>query len=211
MTQIRVLLADDQDLVRQGLRTILARFDDITIVAEAPDGIAAVAAAHRHTPDVVLMDIRMPRLDGIEATRQLPGHRIIVLTTFDLDEYIIDALRAGASGFLLKDTPADELARAIRLVAAGQALLSPAVTRRLIDRISAGLPKRPPPPQIDTLTARELEIFKMVGAGMSNGEIAHRLSIGEGTVKSHVSRMLTKLGMRDRTQAAVLAHETGLA
>jgi DNA-binding NarL/FixJ family response regulator len=174
------------------------------------DGISAVAAVRRYRPDVTLMDIRMPRLDGVEATRQLAGHRIIVLTTFDLDAYIVDALRAGASGFLLKDTPAEELVRAIRLVAAGEALLSPSVTRRLLDQISAGLPRRAPPDEIGTLTQREREILKMVGTGLSNSEIADHLTISEGTVKSYVSRMLAKLGLRDRTQAAVLAHDTGL-
>ncbi|WP_030443487.1 response regulator [Actinoplanes subtropicus] len=211
MTPIRVLLADDQDLIRQGLRAVLAPFDDVTIIGEAADGVAAVAAAQRLQPDVTLMDIRMPRLDGVEATRRLPGHRIIMLTTFALDQYILDALRAGASGFLLKDTPAEEIAHAIRLVAAGQALLSPAVTRRLIDQLSDGLPRKPPPPELDTLTAREREILTMLATGLSNSEIAAQLHIGEGTVKSHVSRTLTKLGLRDRTQAALLAHDIGLA
>lgn len=211
MTPIRVLLADDQDLVRQGLRAVLAQFDDITIVGEAADGTTAVAAAQRLRPDVTLMDIRMPRLDGVEATRQLPGHRVIVLTTFDLDQYILDALRAGARGFLLKDTPAEEIARAIRIVAAGQALLSPEVTRRLIDRLNDGLPRKPPPPELDTLTTREREILAMLATGLSNSEIATQLHISEGTVKSHVSRTLAKLGLRDRTQAALLAHDIGLA
>ena len=211
MTPIRVLIADDQPLVRAGLRAILQAYDDIEVVAEAGDGITAVAGAREHDPDVVLMDIRMPRLDGIQATQQLPGQRIIILTTFNLDQYILDALRAGASGFLLKDAPPRDLAHAIRVVAAGDALLSPAVTRRLVDQLAAGpAPAKPPPDRMSTLTERELEIFKLVARGLSNAEIARDLFITEGTVKSHVSRMLAKLGLRDRVQAAILAYETGL-
>jgi DNA-binding NarL/FixJ family response regulator len=212
MTPIRVFIADDQPLVRAGLRTILQVYDDIDVIAEAGDGVVAVAQIRQHDPDVVLMDIRMPRLDGIQATQQLPGHRIIMLTTFNLDQYILDALRAGASGFLLKDAPPGDLAHAIRIVAAGDALLSPAVTRRLVDQLAAGpTPAKPPPDGINTLTERELQIFKLVARGLSNAEIARHLFITEGTVKSHVSRMLTKLGLRDRVQAVILAHETGLA
>jgi DNA-binding NarL/FixJ family response regulator len=211
VTPIRVLIADDQPLVRAGLRAILQAYDDIEVVAEAGDGITAVAGAREHDPDVVLMDIRMPRLDGIQATQQLPGQRIIILTTFNLDQYILDALRAGASGFLLKDAPPRDLAHAIRVVAAGDALLSPAVTRRLVDQLAAGpAPAKPPPDRMSTLTERELEIFKLVARGLSNAEIARDLFITEGTVKSHVSRMLAKLGLRDRVQAAILAYETGL-
>ena len=211
MTPIRVLIADDQPLVRAGLRTILQAYDDIEVIAEAGDGIAAVAGVREHDPDVVLMDIRMPRLDGIQATQQLPGQRIIILTTFNLDQYILDALRAGASGFLLKDAPPRDLAHAIRIVAAGDALLSPAVTRRLVDQLAAGpAPAKPPPDRMNALTERELEIFKLVARGLSNAEIARDLFITEGTVKSHVSRMLAKLGLRDRVQAAILAYEIGL-
>jgi DNA-binding NarL/FixJ family response regulator len=212
MTPIRVFIADDQPLVRAGLRTILQTYDDIEVIAEAGDGIAAVAQIREHDPEVVLMDIRMPRLDGIQATQQLPGYRIIMLTTFNLDQYILDALRAGASGFLLKDAPPEDLAHAIRIVAAGDALLSPAVTRRLVDQLAAGpAPAKPAPDGINTLTEREREIFNLVARGLSNAEIARHLFITEGTVKSHVSRMLTKLGLRDRVQAAILAYETGLA
>jgi DNA-binding NarL/FixJ family response regulator len=212
VTPIRVLIADDQPLVRAGLRTILQAYDDIEVIAEAGDGITAVARVREHDPDVVLMDIRMPRLDGIQATQQLPGQRIIILTTFNLDQYILDALRAGASGFLLKDAPPRDLAHAIRIVAAGDALLSPAVTRRLVDQLAAGpAPAKPPPDRMNTLTERELEIFKLVACGLSNAEIARDLFITEGTVKSHVSRMLAKLALRDRVQAAILAYEIGLA
>lgn len=210
MTVIRVLVVDDQDLIRQGLRTILSSFADIDVIAEATNGSEAVTLARRLKPDVTLMDIRMPILDGVEATRQLPGYRIIILTTFDLDSYVLDALRAGASGFLLKDTTAPELVRAIRAVAQGQALLSPSVTKQVIEGLRAGTPPQTPPDAIRSLTVRELEIFKMIGRGLSNSEIAEALFVSEGTVKTHVSRLLAKLQLRDRTQAAILANQTGV-
>ena len=215
---IKVLVVDDQGLVRAGFRMILEAQPDIEVVGEATDGLDAVAAARRLRPDVVLMDIRMPRLDGLEATRRLAGPgaadpvRVLILTTFDLDEYVFEALRAGASGFLLKDTPPADLLAAIRVVAAGDALLAPSVTRRLLDRFAANLPDPAAvrPPALDTLTARELEVLGLVARGMSNAEIAEHLVVSETTVKTHVGRLLAKLNLRDRVQAVVLAYETGI-
>jgi DNA-binding NarL/FixJ family response regulator len=217
---IAVLLVDDQELLRRGFRMILESEPDLHVVGEAGDGLDAVEEARRLRPDVVLMDIRMPRLDGVEATRRLAGPdatdpvRVLILTTFDLDEYVVDALRAGASGFLLKDVPPEELVQAIRVIAAGDALIAPSVTRRLLDRFARVLPTGtgppPPPPGLRTLTDRELEVLQLVARGMSNGEIAAELYVSETTVKTHVGRILTKLGLRDRVQAVVLAYDIGL-
>lgn len=208
---VRVLLADDQALVRTGFRKILESEPDIEVIAEAADGLEAVDAALLHRPDVVVMDIRMPNLDGIAAARRLAGRtRVLILTTFDLDEYVYDALRAGASGFLLKDAPADELVRAIRVVAAGEALLSPSVTRRLIEDFARRPGTAGRPPSFDELTPRELEVLKLVARGLSNAEIAAELVVGDATVKTHVARILQKLDLRDRVQAVVLAYETGV-
>ena len=211
---IRVLIADDQQLVRTGFRMILDAEEDIDVVGEAENGREAVAMAHELHPDIVLMDIRMPELDGIAATRQLTasgnGTRVLMLTTFDLDEYVYDALRAGASGFLLKDVPAAQLAAGVRMVAAGDALLAPTITRRLIEEFAAAAPAAEPVPGLDELTPRELEVFRLVAKGKSNAEIASELIIGETTVKTHVTRLLMKLGVRDRVQAVVLAYEAGV-
>ena len=208
---IRVLVADDQELMRAGFRMILEAQHDIQVVGEAGDGETAVALAAATRPDVVLMDIRMPRMDGIEATRQLRDQRVIILTTFDHDEYVVEALRAGASGFLLKDAPPDELVRAVRVVAAGDALLAPTVTRRLLDRVAGALSAtRVPNPQLEQLTDREREVLQLVARGCSNGEIAATLMVSEATVKTHVSHMLEKLELRDRVQAVVLAYESGV-
>jgi DNA-binding NarL/FixJ family response regulator len=208
---IRVVVADDQSLVRSGLRSLLEEEDDIRVVAEAGDGLAAVAAVERYGPDVCLMDIRMPELDGLEATRRLvaASHpaRILVLTTFDLDEYVFDALRAGASGFLLKDAQAEELTSAVRVLARGEALLAPAVTRRVVEQFAA-LPARRDPP--DNLSPRELEVLRLVARGCSNAEIARELYVGESTAKTHVSSILGKLGLRDRIQAVIYAYESGV-
>jgi DNA-binding NarL/FixJ family response regulator len=210
---IRVLLADDQTLVRAGFRKLLEAEPGVDVVAEAGDGLAALEAARRFRPDVVLMDIRMPRLDGLAATTRLvaamPATRVVVLTTFDLDEYVFEALRAGASGFLLKDAPPEELVRALRVVASGEALLSPSVTRRLIEEF-ASRPVPRPDHRMQALTPREREVLVLVAGGLSNGEIATRLYLGESTVKTHLTGVLTKLGLRDRAQAVVLAYETGL-
>jgi DNA-binding NarL/FixJ family response regulator len=212
---IRVAIADDQRLVRTGFRLILTSEPGIEIVAEAGTGREAVAVARRQRPDVMLMDIRMPDVDGIQATRQItttaqtPPCRVLILTTFDLDEYVYDALRAGASGFILKDAPGDQLINAVRVLAAGDALLAPGITRRLIEQFASTAPA-PVPPELDELTQRELEIFTLVARGMTNSEIANHLVIGETTVKTHVTRSLRKLGLRDRIQAAVLAYETGI-
>jgi DNA-binding NarL/FixJ family response regulator len=212
---IRVLLVDDQALLRAGFRLILESEPDLEVAGEAGDGHEAVEAAGRLAPDVVLMDIRMPRLDGIEATRRVvraPGAaRVLILTTFDLDEYVFEALRAGASGFLLKDTPPEDLVSAIRVVAGGDGLLAPSVTRRLIEEF-ARQPARdaPPPAALDSLTARELEVLTLMARGLTNHEIATQLFVGETTVKTHVGRVLDKLGLRDRVQAVVLAYECGL-
>jgi DNA-binding NarL/FixJ family response regulator len=212
---VRVLIADDQELVRAGFAMILAAQPDITVIGEAADGAEAIRAARASSPDVVLMDIRMPNVDGIEATTAIcrdTRAKVLVLTTFDADEYVYDALRAGASGFLLKDMRRDELVDAVRVVAAGEALLAPAITRRLIaDVVARG---RPPTPRTDSrlasLTARETDTLRQVARGLSNAEIAAELYVTEHTVKTHVSSILTKLGLRDRVQAVVLAYEAGL-
>jgi DNA-binding NarL/FixJ family response regulator len=210
---IRVLVADDQSMIRAGFRLLLAREHDIDVVAEARNGIEAVRQAARFSPTVVLMDIRMPELDGLEATRHIlaadASARVIILTTFDLDEYVYAALEAGASGFVLKDDPPEQLIAALRIVAAGDALLSPAVTKRVI-RQFARRPRAAPPEAVDELTARELEIFRLMAEGLSNAEISERLYIGDTTVKTHVTHILQKLDLRDRVQAVVLAHQTGL-
>jgi DNA-binding NarL/FixJ family response regulator len=210
---IRVLLADDQALVRAGFRMILTAEPGIEVVGQAADGGEAVALARELAPDVVLMDVRMPIMDGIEATRQIvdgeAGPRVLVLTTFDLDEVVYDALRAGASGFLLKDAPEERLVTAIRVVAEGGSLFAPSVTRRLIEEFARRAPSSPPP-ALDELTARETEVLRLVARGMANGEIARHLVVSEHTVKTHVARILMKLGLRDRTQAVVLAYESGL-
>jgi DNA-binding NarL/FixJ family response regulator len=212
---IRVLIVDDQALVRAGFRMILDAEDDIDIVAEAVDGLEAVELVTRFSVDVALMDIRMPNLDGIEATRRIvdlsPATHVLMLTTFDLNEYVYEALRAGASGFLLKDAPPERLVDAIHVVAAGDALLAPTITRRVIEEFS----RRPPmreglPPELADLTAREIEVLRYVARGHSNAEIAKELFLGETTVKTHVARILQKLHLRDRVQAVVLAYETGL-
>ena len=213
---VRVLIADDQHLVRTGLKVILDSEPDIEVIAEASSGREAVSIARELRPDVAIMDIRMPDLDGIEATRQITAHnreprtRVLMLTTFDLDEYVFEALRAGASGFLLKDVPSHQLADSVRMIAAGDALLAPTVTRRLIEQFVAAAPAAPPPPGLDELTPRELEVFRLVAKGMSNAEIAAELFIGEATVKTHLTRLLMKLDLRDRVQAVVLAYETGI-
>ncbi len=212
---IRVLLADDQALVRGGFRSILDGQPDIDVVGEASDGAEAIDLAHQHDPDVILMDIRMPRIDGIEATRRLTGgrvsSRILILTTFDHDEYVYAALRAGASGFLLKSAPPRELAGAIRTVAAGEAMLAPEITRRMIeDYVRRPRRDADPPPGLVALTPRELEVLGLIARGRSNAEIGAALFLGEPTVKTHVGRMLLKLGLRDRVQAVVFAYECGL-
>lgn len=214
---IRVLLADDQTLVRAGFRVLLERSDDIEVVAEVSDGEQALAQARAERPDVVLMDIRMPVMDGLEATRRisaeqdLAGVRVIVLTTFELDEYVFQALRAGASGFLLKDIEPEDLRQAVRVVAAGEALLSPSVTRRLITEFAAQ-PARTPTDleRLAPLTGREREVMALVAAGLTNDEIAERLYLSPATAKTHVSRAMIKVGARDRAQLVVLAYETGL-
>jgi DNA-binding NarL/FixJ family response regulator len=213
---IRVVVADDQHVVRAGFSALLDTQPDITVVGSAGDGEEAVRVCREHAPDVVLMDVRMPVMDGIEATRRLTGDgddgpRVLVLTTFDLDEYVYDALRFGASGFLLKDVAAERLFDAVRVVAAGDALLAPAVTRRLIGEFARLRPRAEPRPErLQELTARETEVLCLVAEGLSNAEIAERLVVSEETVKTHVSRMLMKLGLRDRTQAVVTAYESGL-
>ncbi|MFC5953061.1 response regulator [Streptomyces pratens] len=213
---IRVLVADDQQMVRQGFTVLLNTYPDIEVIGQAVDGLDAVAQVADLAPDVVLMDIRMPELGGIEATRRItaatPHIRVLVLTTFDLDEYVYEALRAGASGFLLKDASSDQLAEAVRVVAAGEALLAPGITRRLIAEF-ARLEDRPRPPlreRVGALTERETEVLGLIAQGLSNAEIAVRLVVAEQTVKTHVGRILVKLGLRDRTQAAVFAYESGL-
>ena len=212
---IRVLIADDQALVRAGFTMILDSEEDIEVVGEASDGREALREVQRLQPHVVLMDIRMPELDGIEATRQLTadgtdgGPRVLMLTTFDLDEYVYEALRAGASGFVLKDDSPEQLIAAIRTVAAGEALLSPTVTRRVIKKF-ARMPRPAAPKELDDLSEREREVFRLMARGLSNGEIADDLYISETTVKTHVTHILQKLDLRDRVQAVVLAHQTGL-
>src|ERR1700722_12128847 len=212
MPKLRLLIADDQPLMRAGFRAVLEATGEMEVVAEAGDGLEAVSPAKATRPDVVLMDIRMPNLDGIEAIKQLPTHRVLVLTTFGLDEYIVEALRAGASGFLTKDVPAEDLVRAVRVIAAGDALLTPAITRQLLDRVARRLPapvsRRPE--SLAELTEREREVLELLARGMSNAEIANALIVGDATVKTHVSNVLMKLGLRDRVQAVVLAYEIGL-
>ncbi|MGH2935745.1 MAG: response regulator [Gaiellaceae bacterium] len=211
---IGVLLADDQELVRSGFRLILELADGIEVIGEAADGREAVRLAKELQPDVVLMDVRMPELDGIEATRRLRQAgveaRVLVLTTFDLDEYVYGAIRAGASGFLLKDAPREQLGTAVRTVARGEALLAPAITQRLIERFVARPPASEVAPALAELSARELEVLQLVARGLSNAEIAAELIVGEATVKTHVARILRKLAVRDRVQAVVFAYETGL-
>jgi len=211
---IRVLIADDQELVRTGFRMILTGEPDITVVGEAPDGLAAVELARGLTVDVVLMDIRMPGIDGIEATRRLAAAgssaRVLILTTFDLNEYVYEALRAGASGFLLKDAPAAQLVTAIRVLADGEALLAPSITRRLIAEFAQRPPPSARPAAMEDLTERELEVLRLIARGLSNAEIAKQLFVGDATVKTHVARILMKLGLRDRVQAVVAAYESGL-
>jgi DNA-binding NarL/FixJ family response regulator len=217
VTALRVVVADDQPVVRTGFRTILEAAG-MEVVAEAGDGVEAVDASVRSRPDVVLMDIRMPLLDGIEATRRLAGPdvadpvRVLVLTTFDLDDYVFDALRAGASGFILKDVGREDLVAAVRVVAGGDALLAPAVTRRLLDEFARRpASDRPSPAGLDVLTPREREVLALVARGRSNAEIAADLYVGEATVKSHVAHVLMKLGLRDRVHAVIHAYEVGLA
>jgi len=212
---VRVVIADDQALVRVGFRKLLESEPGLQVVGEAADGLEAIELARRLRPDIVLMDIRMPRLDGLAATRRVldlgTGARVLVLTTYDLDEYVFEAIKAGASGFLLKDSPPDQLMMAIRVIAHGDALLAPSITRRLIEEFA----RRPPPhagrpPELSALTARELEALTLLARGLSNAEIAAALVLGEATVKTHVGNILMKLGLRDRVQAVVRAYETGL-
>jgi DNA-binding NarL/FixJ family response regulator len=213
MTPIRVVIADDQSMVRRGFRVILESEPDIEVVAEAADGEQAIAASRRFAPDLVLMDVRMPGVDGLRATREIvasdTGTRVIILTTFDLDEYVFESLRAGASGFLLKNASPEQLIEAIHIVARGEALLDPAVTRGVIERF-ARAPEPPASDGLDELTAREREVFVLVARGRSNSEIADELVVAIGTVKTHVASILSKLGCRDRTQAVVLAYEHGV-
>jgi DNA-binding NarL/FixJ family response regulator len=210
---IRVLVADDQSMVRAGFRMLLAGQEDIDVVAEAGNGLEAIEKAERFHPDVILMDIRMPELDGLEATRRIlaadSSARVLVLTTFDLDEYVYEALRAGASGFVLKDEPPEQLIAAIRTVAAGDALLSPAVTKRVIEQFTR-IPRPAPPDEMAELSARERDVFRLIAVGLSNAEIGQELFISETTVKTHVTRILQKLSLRDRVQAVVLAYRTGV-
>jgi DNA-binding NarL/FixJ family response regulator len=211
----RVLIADDQALVRAGFRKLLESTPDIEVVGEAADGREAVDMARRLLPNVALMDIRMPRLDGIEATRRLTADgdriRVLILTTFGLDDYVYEALRAGASGFMLKDAPPEELLAAIEVVARGDALIAPAVTRAVVEEFVRRSPAdKPPPPAIDELTEREREVLELLARGLSNAEIADRLVVSAGTVKTHVAHVLAKLGLRDRVQAVILAYESGM-
>ena len=216
MTTIRVLIVDDQALIRSGLRMILEAETDISVIGESGDGREAVETAKRTRPDVILMDIRMPVMDGIEATKRLvgsgldPDPRVLILTTFDLDEYVYAAIRAGASGFLLKDAPPDDLIHAIRVVARGEALLAPTVTRRLIEELASRPEPDAAPDGMDELTEREVEVLRSLAAGYSNAEIADALFVSGATVKTHISHILTKLQLRDRVQAVVVAYESGL-
>jgi DNA-binding NarL/FixJ family response regulator len=213
---IRLLIVDDQELVRTGFRLFLETHDDLDVVGEASDGAQAIERARQLRPDVILMDIRMPRMDGVEATARLTGAglepppRVLVLTTFDLDQYVFGALRAGAAGFLLKDAPRERLVEAIRVVHGGEALLSPSITRRLIEDFAARTDPLQPPALLEQLTPREREVLVLVARGLSNTEIAERLVITEATVKSHVGSVLMKLGLRDRVQAVVFAYEHGI-
>jgi DNA-binding NarL/FixJ family response regulator len=214
---VRVLIVDDQALVRTGFRMILEAEEEVEVVGEARDGAEAVAEARRLQPDVVLMDVRMPELDGIEATRRLLGNggvdaKVVMLTTFDMDEYVYEALRVGASGFLLKDVPPEQLVEGIKAVASGDALLAPSVTRRVIEEFVRRPPSaaRTPPPGLEELTVRELEVLKLIARGLSNAEIAKELFVGDTTVKTHVARILMKLRLRDRVQAVVFAYEFGV-
>ncbi|WP_128377244.1 response regulator [Streptomyces cavernae] len=213
---IRVLLADDQRLVRAGFRSILEDEDDIEVVAEAADGQAAVSACRELGPDVVLMDIRMPGMDGLEASRVIAGDerlvsvKVVILTTFDVDDYVYGALRAGATGFLVKDTEPEELLQAVRVAARGDALISPSVTRRLIAEFAGRVRGPEPDPRLDVLTDREREVMRLVAAGLTNDEIAARLVLAPSTAKTHVSRIMSKLGARDRSQVVVLAYESGM-
>jgi len=211
---IRIVVADDHNAVRAGFVALLAAADDLDVVGEATDGAHAIEVVSRTSPDVVVMDIRMPHLDGIEATRRIstthPSTRVLVLTTFDLDEYVHDALRAGASGFLLKDATVDELVAGIRVVARGDALLAPTATRRLIAAYLRHGPHNEPSPTLDRLTSRERDVLRQIGLGRSNAEIAAEFVVSENTVKTHISRLFAKLLVRDRAQAVVLAYETGL-
>jgi DNA-binding NarL/FixJ family response regulator len=212
MSRLRIVIADDQPMMRAGFKAVLEATGSVEVVAEAGTGEEAVQAANQHSPDVVLMDIEMPGMDGIEATRRLRRHRVLILTTFGLDEYIVDALRAGASGFLLKDSPTEDVVKAVRSVAAGDAVLSPAVTRQLLDQVGRRLPA-PVARTTDALaelTEREREVLRMLAAGLSNAEVAEAMFLSEATVKSHVSNLLGKLGLRDRVQAVIYAYETGL-
>ena len=210
---IRVLVADDQSMVRAGFRMLLGGEEDIEVVAEASNGLEAVDKAARFQPTVVLMDIRMPELDGLEATRRILAAdntaRVLILTTFDLDEYVYEALRAGASGFVLKDDPPERLIAAIRTVAGGDALLSPAITKRVIAEFTR-IPRRAPPKELDDLTPREQEVMRLIAAGLSNAEIAQELYISDTTVKTHITHVLQKLNLRDRVQVVVLAYQSGL-
>ncbi len=217
---IRIMLVDDQEMVRTGFRLILGSEEDIDVVAEATDGREALSLVDGTTPggasvDVVLMDVQMPNMDGLEATRRIleiaDAPKVLILTTFERDEYIFEALRAGASGFLLKNAPPEDLVDAVRVVASGEALLSPSVTQRVIGTFAGGTEPVTRPPELDQLTAREIEVFEQVAAGLSNGEIAEKLYVGEATVKTHVSNLLSKLHLRDRVQAVVYAHRHGIS
>ena len=212
MSRTRVLIVDDQPLMRAGFKSVLEASGQVDVVGEAATGAEAIEQARRLDPDVVLMDVRMPDMDGIEATRRMPRQKVLILTTFGLDEYIIEALRAGASGFLLKDAPVEELLSAVRAVAAGDAQLSPAVTKRLLDQVARRLPAAVDRDDalLEELTARELEVLRLLAVGMSNAEIGEALVVSEATVKTHVSSVLGKLGLRDRVQAVIYAYENGL-
>jgi len=212
MSRTRVLIVDDQPLLRAGFKSVLEASGQVDVVGEAATGAEAIEQARRLDPDVVLMDVRMPDMDGIEATRRMPQQKVLILTTFGLDEYIIEALRAGASGFLLKDAPVDDLLGAVRAVAAGDAQLSPAVTKRLLDQVARRLPAAVDHDEalLEELTARERDVLRLLAVGMSNAEIGEALVVSEATVKTHVSSVLSKLGLRDRVQAVIYAYENGL-